>query len=163
MISGCMEGHVLIEGECLEQVDPGDLCVDDKQCLGGSKCDEGVCECPKGQHIQRGKCVQKETKAVPKCPITGQTPYFERGSSKVILILKSCKQEISMVGELWPVEIKHLAFHLYSHAIPVLRERSVFDLKEGGRIFHKPFNFMMHLDRINNFAPDVRALPVFLV
>ncbi|VDN40345.1 unnamed protein product [Gongylonema pulchrum] len=86
--SGCIEGQVLIKDECLEKVEPGDLCIDDKQCLGGSKCDEGVCECPKGQHIQRGKCVENVTKPAAKCPIPGQSPYYERGSTKHFIPLR---------------------------------------------------------------------------
>ncbi|EJD73670.1 hypothetical protein LOAG_18918 [Loa loa] len=79
----CPEGEVLIAGECLEQVEPGDLCVDDKQCLGGSICKEGICECHSGHVIYRGKCIVKVAKAVIKCSITSQVPYREKGSNKV--------------------------------------------------------------------------------
>ncbi|CAG9534594.1 unnamed protein product [Cercopithifilaria johnstoni] len=78
----CPEGKILIAGECLERAEPGDLCINDKQCLGSSICKEGICECLRGHVIYRGKCVVKETKVI-KCSIPNQVPYLEKGSSKV--------------------------------------------------------------------------------
>ncbi|VDK81188.1 unnamed protein product [Litomosoides sigmodontis] len=78
----CPEGEVLIAGECLERSEPGDLCVDDKQCLGSSICKRGICECLSGHVISRGKCVAKETKSAVKCPIPSQVAYLEKGSRK---------------------------------------------------------------------------------
>lgn len=83
-ISACPKGEVLIGDECLEQTEPGDLCVDDKQCLNGSICKDGVCECRRGYVIYRGKCIVKETKAAVKCSISSQIPYREKGSNKVV-------------------------------------------------------------------------------
>uniref|UniRef100_A0A915PL09 BPTI/Kunitz inhibitor domain-containing protein n=1 Tax=Setaria digitata TaxID=48799 RepID=A0A915PL09_9BILA len=85
----CAKEEILIEGECLEQVEPGDLCIDDKQCLRGSRCLEGICECPNGLVFQKGKCVANETKTI-KCPIYGQRPYQEKRSGKDYFKVRYC-------------------------------------------------------------------------
>ncbi|EJW88157.1 hypothetical protein WUBG_00929, partial [Wuchereria bancrofti] len=80
----CQEGELLIADECLERSEPGDLCIDDKQCLGGSRCKDGICECLNGYIIYHGKCIIRETKgATIKCSISNQIPYYEKGSNKI--------------------------------------------------------------------------------
>ncbi|KAK6102220.1 Kunitz/Bovine pancreatic trypsin inhibitor domain family protein [Brugia pahangi] len=80
----CQEGELLIADECLERSEPGDLCIDDKQCLGGSRCKDGICECINGYIIYHGKCIIKEAKSAKiKCSISSQIPYYEKGSKKV--------------------------------------------------------------------------------
>lgn len=74
---------MLVADECIEKVDPGELCVYNQQCQGGSNCTKGVCECPKGQRISHGKCIVIDESEIIKCPLPGQIPYSERGTKKV--------------------------------------------------------------------------------
>ncbi|CAB3399192.1 unnamed protein product [Caenorhabditis bovis] len=59
----CPEGKVYsgVTGECLPEVQPGDVCLYSSQCqsvFGGMVCDKNICRCPNGLMFDGSKCSQ---------------------------------------------------------------------------------------------------------
>ncbi|VDK18573.1 unnamed protein product [Anisakis simplex] len=79
----CSSNEVLVNDVCLKRVRVGEECESSKQCLRGSSCHDGICECSKGHKLINGKCVRRTGRPVNTCPIVGQIPYVERGTAKI--------------------------------------------------------------------------------
>ncbi|VDM95097.1 unnamed protein product, partial [Thelazia callipaeda] len=84
IVTVCKANQVLIGGFCMNRINIGSLCNNSKQCLGGSNCINGKCKCPDGMSSGTGLCkLAKKSSIAVKCPITGQAPYYEKGSKKI--------------------------------------------------------------------------------
>ncbi|VDK18619.1 unnamed protein product [Anisakis simplex] len=79
----CSSNEVLVNDVCLKRARVGEECESSKQCLRGSSCHGGICECSKGHKLVNGKCVRRTGRPVNTCPIVGQIPYVERGTTKI--------------------------------------------------------------------------------
>ena len=58
----CSMDKVFIDGICLKRADPGESCVHNKQCNGGSICDNEKCYCPKNTQLNGKYC-----QVIPSC------------------------------------------------------------------------------------------------
>uniref|UniRef100_A0A1I7X0D7 EB domain-containing protein n=1 Tax=Heterorhabditis bacteriophora TaxID=37862 RepID=A0A1I7X0D7_HETBA len=66
-IQGCRSNQVEIDGECLDQSVPGNSCVVNAQCTGGSSCYKSVCVCPKAMIPKGSLCVMVESPPLGPC------------------------------------------------------------------------------------------------
>ncbi|VDL75178.1 unnamed protein product [Nippostrongylus brasiliensis] len=53
----CEPSQVSVEGRCLPRQLVGAVCEHSEQCLGGSTCRDGSCQCPEGTMEQKQRCV----------------------------------------------------------------------------------------------------------
>ncbi|PAV65451.1 hypothetical protein WR25_12538 isoform A [Diploscapter pachys] len=63
-VHACRSNQVEYDGECLEEALPGQNCVVNVQCKGGSICEREVCRCPKGTVSHNGECLGAESHRV---------------------------------------------------------------------------------------------------
>uniref|UniRef100_A0A914UJW3 BPTI/Kunitz inhibitor domain-containing protein n=1 Tax=Plectus sambesii TaxID=2011161 RepID=A0A914UJW3_9BILA len=79
----CTSTQVLVNGQCLNQSEIGQACQATAQCLGNSVCANSVCSCTSTQIVQNNRCVVPTTSTQSTCPIPGQAPYVESGTTNV--------------------------------------------------------------------------------
>ncbi|GMT31782.1 hypothetical protein PFISCL1PPCAC_23079, partial [Pristionchus fissidentatus] len=64
---GCRSNQVEHEGECHEPSVPGQACVVNAQCTGGSSCQDSLCKCARGMSARGGLCVAIESAPLGSC------------------------------------------------------------------------------------------------
>ncbi|KIH66817.1 EB module [Ancylostoma duodenale] len=84
--SACDSTQVSVNGRCLPVQHIGSKCEHDSQCLGDSKCSDGVCQCPEGTVEQKQRCVAA-VKGL--CP-SSRLPYLVNGVAKHCTGGRSC-------------------------------------------------------------------------
>ena len=85
-----------MNGRCLNTAEIGQACETTAQCLGQSQCIDGFCECILGTQVVDNVCVGSSSSSnndqcsirnisiefnIDACPISGQSPYVEPGST----------------------------------------------------------------------------------
>ncbi|MFH4975808.1 hypothetical protein AB6A40_002517 [Gnathostoma spinigerum] len=82
-IEKCKSMQISYNGKCYMRVHQvGDVCEVDGQCPDGSLCHLKKCECPTGLKFVKNQCVAASAYRPSLCPIAGQIPFLEWGTTK---------------------------------------------------------------------------------
>ncbi|CCD68371.1 Prion-like-(Q/N-rich) domain-bearing protein 25 [Caenorhabditis elegans] len=55
--NGCLAGQTMVNGQCYNSVNIGSACQSTQQCLGGSQCQNNICQCYSGYVNVNQQCV----------------------------------------------------------------------------------------------------------
>ncbi|CAJ0959311.1 unnamed protein product, partial [Mesorhabditis belari] len=64
---GCAPTQIDFQGECLNQATPGQQCLVNAQCTGGSSCQSGICVCPLATVSSGGVCMPVQSPPLASC------------------------------------------------------------------------------------------------